>query len=262
MKLRLSWYPWVPLMAGIVCGISAVFFMHLYIQRALEQTPATQIAPSEERTRAVIVAKRVLNPGDQVDIEALSLRHLNPAGLAADVFSPEHLEVLIGQVMRHPVQSGQPIQQLHLVSQDSEMRLAEVLDIGTRAFTISVSAEDSNAGLIHLGDRVDFYDLSEAPPRLLANAVDVVATGTHYGGAVSSSHDGEWPSDHYRTLTFAIDNRQLSTFSLLHRQQQLGFWLRPTLDERLNNESRQPRVHWIVGRQTTVTSRPPEEAWP
>lgn len=260
MKLRLSWYPWVPLIAGILCGISAVIFMQVYIERALAQTPATQASPRVDETRAVIVAKRTLSPGQRVEVEALSLRHVHTAGLAADVFSPEHLELLIGQMMKYPVHSGQPIQQLHLTTQNAEQRLAEVLDVGTRAFTISVSAEDSNAGLIHLGDRVDFYDLSDNPPRLLANAVDVIATGTQYGEAASTVSDGEWSSEAYRTLTFAIDTTQLSTFSQLHRQQQLGFWLRPTLDTELTNVSRQSRVQWIVGRQLNVFTAP-EEAW-
>ena len=262
MKLRLSWYPWVPLIAGILCGISAVIFMQLYIQRALEEGPATQSPIRVDNTRAVIVAKRALNAGEQVDIDAVSLRHVHAAGLASDVFSPDHLEVILGQMLQYPVQSGQPIQQLHLATQDSKLRLAELLDIGTRAFTITVSVEDSNAGLIHLGDRVDFYDMSDTPPRLLADAVDVIATGSEYRGSARAERDGEWVPDTYRTLTFAVDTRQLSTFSQLHRQQQLGFWLRPTDDHNPGIVAKPAAVQWIVGRQTTVNRSAPEERWP
>lgn len=247
MKLRISWYPWVPLIAGVLCGFSAVFFMHVYIQQAVELRVEPSQSQTTQPTRTIVVANRPLTPGELVVIEALSLRHVHPSGLAADAFSPEQLDVILGQVVRHPVLGGQPLQAVHL-EHHSATRLADTLAAGTRAFTLSVSAEDSNAGLIQLGDKVDFYDLSMPHPRPVAHAVEVIATGTEFHLAVNQLDSESWRNEAYRTLTFAIDTAQLGLFSQLQRQQHLGFWLRPKNDHALVAMPAPP-VEWIVGRQ-------------
>lgn len=258
MKLRIAWYPWVPLVVGVMSAVGAVIFMQMYIQQALDQ-PSTTLDPHHQNvpTRAVVVANQALSPGEVITIDALSLRHVHSLGLAVDSYHPEQLDALLGRQVRHPIQGGQPIQQLHL-AEYSTQRLAQTLKEGTRAFTLSVSAEDSNAGLIQLGDHVDFFDLSQQPPRLLANRVHVVATGAQLHADTPNSQRHDWQSDEYRTLTFAVDVTQLGAFSQLHRQQQLGFWLRPVVDKTTVAVAPLTQVQWIIGRHTTATFVEPE----
>lgn len=247
MKVRVPWYPWLPLGSGLICAALAVYLMQVYIDQQLDLH-----APEEQRPilTQVIVASRALPPATVIELQDLSARKLPPAGLAADSFPVHQVDSLIGSILQHPVASGQPIQALHLKTSRA-LRLADVLADGSRAFTLSVSSEQSNAGMIRRGDTVDFYDLSEPVPTLLASDIEVIATGTDFianEGELVAVFGGGQASD-YRTLTFAVPVQQLAHYEQLQRQRALGFWLRPPGEAVFEvNRSALP-VSWIIGGQ-------------
>lgn len=246
MTLKLHWYPWVPLCIGALCAVAAIITMRVYIAHALQQDLPV-VEPIHRQW--VVVANQDLAAGNTLQAEALSAREVPALGLAPDTFAPHIASQLFSQRLAHPVQRGQPIQQLHL-QYASHASLAAALADGTRAFTIQVNEQDSHAHMIQPGDKVDIVATEFERSFVLASAVEVIATGPLGGRS-----DGEinnptaWHGNQYRTLTFAIDKRLVPQFERMQQQHILSFWLRPSVDTEPLYLHTEVQVEWIIGGQ-------------
>lgn len=267
MKWRLNWYPWGPLCCGLISALAALYLMQLYIEQQLMQSPASEQQPARESQQLqVVVAREALQRGELLGLEKMSVREVAVAGVAADTLHPSEAGWLVGQRLAHPIEAGQPIQRLHLqVSQVSHF--SSLLQPGQRALTLNVSAQQSHAGLIRVGDYVDFYDLSGSQPELLDTAVKVIATGANYSAETSqrntAGEDNRYPQADYRTLTFAIAASQTPLYEMLQRSHQLVFWLRAPEDSLAVTKPKQVhQTEWIIGgRDVRMQDSVMEPAW-
>lgn len=252
MRWKLNWYPWGPLCCGLISALAAVYLMQLYIEQQLTQTPSLEQPPARDPQQVeVVVAREALLSGDALSLQRMSVRQVASVGVAADTLHPSEASWLVGQRLAHPVQAGQPIQRLHLQGPQST-QLSSLLEPGQRALTLNVSAQESHAGLIRVGDSVDFYDLSGPLPALLAAQVKVIATGSFFTSGTplnnASSNDSTYPQADYRTLTFAVAARQTPVYEILQRSHQLAFWLRAPDDTLAVTAPMQVRqTEWIIG---------------
>lgn len=248
MKWRLHWYPWGPLCCGLIAALLAVYLMQVYIEQQLIENQADDTQPVQNLQRGdVVVANQLLQPGDTLALPMMSVRQLPLAGVATDTLHPSQAAWLVGQRLAHPVQAGQPIQRLHLQSERPSL-FSSLLQPGQRALTLNVSAQQSHAGLIEVGDQVDFYDLSGTQPKLLDTQVKVIATGGKFNPDTSKAAEATYQTNEYRTLTFAIAAAKTPVYDALQRGHQLAFWLRSPVDQLLVMEPPQPRqIEWIIG---------------
>lgn len=248
MKWRLHWYPWGPLCCGLIAALFAVYLMQVYIEQQLNDARTQEPQPTQDLNRGdVVVANQALQPGDTLTMQMMSVRQLTLAGVAVDSLHPSEAAWLVGQRLAHPVQAGQPIQRLHLQSKRATL-FSTLLQPGQRALTLNVNAQQSHAGLIELGDEVDFYDVSGEQPKLLDTAIKVIATGGSFNPDITMSPESVYQAREYRTLTFAITAAKTPVYDTLQRSHQLAFWLRAPGDQMLVTEPPRPRqTEWIIG---------------
>lgn len=266
MRWRLNWYPWGPLCCGVISALAAVYLMQLYIDQQLRQQPAREQLPAREsQLLEVVVAREALLGGDLLSLQSMSVRQVGEVGVAADTLHPSEASWLVGQRLAHPVEAGQPIQRLHLQGPQVS-HFSSLLQPGQRALTLNVNAQQSHAGLIRVGDHVDFYDLSGSQPELLDTEIKVIATGPKFTSGSSQSHgsgEASYPQADYRTLTFAITASQAPLYDMLQRSHQLAFWLRAPEDSLAVTAPRQVRqTEWIIGGREALMVEPAlEPSW-
>lgn len=266
MTWRLSWHPWGPLCCGLLSALVAVYLIQLYIEQQLVEQAPLQQPPLQTQQIEVVVANQSLHAGQTLGVAVLSVRQVPSAGVATDSLHPADANWLIGQQLAHPVSAGQPIQRLHVATVARE-QFSAVLQPGQRALTLNVGPQQSHAGMIRVGDKVDFFDVSSAQPKLLDNAIPVIATGADFKSravlSASSNDEHRRLEQEYRTLTFAISADKVPVYELLQRNHQLGFWLRAPADTgMLSQRAAAPEVDWIIGgRPASEPGRLAEPSW-
>ncbi|RUO32108.1 Flp pilus assembly protein CpaB [Aliidiomarina sedimenti] len=234
MKWKFNGSFWLPLCCGLAAAIAALYLLQLYLQRQLQQAPLPLDLPAEQLE--VVVANRPLSTGSQLTPAWLSLRRVHAVGLANDHIRAEHAASVFGRLLEHPVAQGQPLQWLHLASQQQN-RFSDLLLEGQRAFTLLPGTEQSHAGLLQLGDKVDLVALAERSLEVIESGVTVVAV------------DGQWEfsdSATERSVTLAISVEKMASVERAQRSGQLQLWLRSTEDSKPLSVARR-QTQWIVG---------------
>ncbi|ONG42982.1 Flp pilus assembly protein CpaB, partial [Pseudoroseomonas deserti] len=121
-------------------------------------------APPPPAMAAVIAAARPLRAGNLLGPDDLSRLELPPGSIPAGARpdTPAERTELIGAMLRHSMEAGQPLRAGEDVIRPGDRGfLAAVLAPGMRAVSIGVDAVTGTAGLIWPGDRVDLL-LSQA----------------------------------------------------------------------------------------------------
>lgn len=152
----------------------------------------------EEEVRAgwelvsVLVASGDLPAGSTVDAGTLARRPIPERFVTASVVKPEHLSLVIGQKLRAPLRSGDPILWTHFDTAEGPDGLAGVVRRRGRAVTVALGESGSVGGWVRPNDHVDVLGTFRDPSThemttvtLLQNVV-VLATGTEagrFGGA-------------------------------------------------------------------------------
>ncbi len=201
-----------------VCGLAA------YGIHRLDGGSATQVAPVPvdpfPAKRRVVTAARPIAKGRVIAAGDLSLAAANagvPPGMLTDTVDA------IGRIASADVAAGQPIRQAMLIQAST---LALRVPPGFRAISLQTTEEIAVAGLVRPGDAVDVQlvlrgdaisgptgtradgDRSEA--RTLIENVPVLAVGAAM--AATASDDGQ--AQAARTVTLALQPRQVSVFTL------------------------------------------------
>ncbi|RUO25346.1 Flp pilus assembly protein CpaB [Aliidiomarina minuta] len=217
MKYYLSWRLTLPLVCGIISALIALWLINQHINKRLQEASLHQLQVAKTE---VVVPATNLTAGTQLHPSLLQVRKLPSQALPADSIFPAQAAQLFGRYLATEVAAGKPLQQLH-IEQEIAQGLAALLRFGQRAFSIPVSNLESNAGLIRPGDRLDIYQLKNSGYRPLLSSVSVLAVGNqwHVEGTDVGIED-------YRSLTLAVDARQVPELELLSRQGALAFWLR------------------------------------
>ncbi|HZU38595.1 MAG TPA: Flp pilus assembly protein CpaB, partial [Gemmataceae bacterium] len=129
---------------AIVFGLSAAIGVNLF---------ATQNNAKPD-TVSIVVAENDLSRGDTIKEDQVSVadcpKDLLPAGVATDA------KDVVGRVVRHPIQKGEPVLDVKLAPKGAKNGLAGLIPSGMRAFTIQTPNVAANvAGFLLPGNRVD-----------------------------------------------------------------------------------------------------------
>lgn len=118
---------------------------------------AVAAAPLPPAKRTVLVASRVLHPGNLLKPEDLAplelLEPQVPEGASPD--TPAARSSLVGAMVRRSLVVNDPLLPADVMRPGDHGFLAAVLGAGMRAATVGVDAVSGSAGLIWPGDRVD-----------------------------------------------------------------------------------------------------------
>jgi len=166
------------LVCAIAAGSGGWYLSKNHIQNEISSYKSN--FESEREAVEVIVAKRDLNVGDEINTSTASIRKIPKIYVQSEAVSPAQFSSLEGRQLMHPVRSGQPILALH-VSSTKVDGLSSLLKEGERAITIPVSTLDTFSGFLAPGDYVDLMitlkDGSEKRTVPLAQNLRVLATG-------------------------------------------------------------------------------------
>ena len=141
--------------ALFVAGVTAFMARSLLSGASAPQATATVVQKVDGPE--VLVATRALPVGTILDATALKFQPW-PKELVDNAYylkKDTNLQSLVGTVVRNPITAGQPVTQGALVKPGDRGFLAAALGPGMRAVTVPVSTQNSVAGFVFPGDRVD-----------------------------------------------------------------------------------------------------------
>ena len=167
------------LICAIAAGVGGWYLSNNHIQE--EITSYKSNFDAEREAVEVVVAKRDLAVGDEINTTTASIRKIPKIYVPGEAISPSSFASIQGRQLIHPVRSGEPIMALH-VSQVKVEGLASLLREGERAITLPVSQLDTFSGFLSPGDYVDLMiTLKDGAVRRtvpLAQNLRILATGT------------------------------------------------------------------------------------
>src|SRR3954470_11989165 len=148
------------LLAVIVAGATA-FMARAWLQseRAamMAQAGMQREAPTAAPTLQVLVARNAVHTGQIVKPDDLRWQSW-PEGSLAPTYVLEGkrpLSDFVGAVARGPIAAGEPISEGKLVLAGTRGFMSAVLQPGTRAVSVPITATSAVSGFIYAGDRVD-----------------------------------------------------------------------------------------------------------
>jgi pilus assembly protein CpaB len=150
-----------------LAGVAAVF-VALYVRNSSQEAPV-QTAEAAEPVRDVVrvlVAREDLEIGRFITPNDVRWREWPADGLTEEYFSednaPKAVEDNTGAVVRVPLAAGEPLTARKLVDPGDAGFMAAILEPGTRAAAVEISADSAAGGFILPGDRVDVILVREA----------------------------------------------------------------------------------------------------
>lgn len=148
------------LLAVIVAGTTA-FLARAWLQgeraEILAQVGTRHEGPQVAPTLQVLVARAAVHTGQIVKPDDLRWQSW-PQGSLAPTYVVEGkrpLSDFVGAVARGPIAAGEPVTEGKLVLAGTRGFMAAVLQPGTRAISVPISATSAVSGFIYAGDRVD-----------------------------------------------------------------------------------------------------------
>jgi pilus assembly protein CpaB len=148
------------LLAVIVAGATA-FMARAWLQNEraalIAQIGARREAPAPAPTLQVLVARNAIHTGQIVKPDDMRWQSW-PQGSLAPTYIVEGkrpLSDFVGAVVRGGIAAGEPISEGKLVLAGTRGFMAAVLQPGTRAVSIPITATSAVSGFIYAGDRVD-----------------------------------------------------------------------------------------------------------
>jgi pilus assembly protein CpaB len=149
------------LLAVIVAGATA-FMARAWLQneRAALMAQAglhREAAPTAAPTLQVLVARNAIHTGQIVKPDDMRWQSW-PQGSLAPTYIVEGkrpLSDFVGAVARGPIAAGEPVTEGKLVLAGTRGFMAAVLQPGTRAVSVPITATSAVSGFIYAGDRVD-----------------------------------------------------------------------------------------------------------
>ena len=140
---------------ALTVAIGSAIGVNLLIRQ--DGAPSANAATAPANGPMVLVATRLLPVGTIVSADAFRYQPW-PQELIENAYylkDQTDLQKLVGTVVRNPITAGQPVTRGSLVHPKERGFLAAALQPGMRAVTVQVNAEQSVAGFVFPGDRVD-----------------------------------------------------------------------------------------------------------
>jgi len=148
------------MLAVIVAGATA-FMARAWLQNEraalMAQAGLHQEVPTAAPTLQVLVARNAIHTGQIVKPDDMRWQSW-PQGSLAPTYIVEGkrpLSDFVGAVARGPIAAGEPVTEGKLVLAGTRGFMAAVLQPGTRAVSVPITATSAVSGFIYAGDRVD-----------------------------------------------------------------------------------------------------------
>ncbi len=193
------------LAAAVVCGLSAAWLTHWYIDSRVRSYRAR--LDKELEPVKVVVAVNDMESGEPMTSANVAVRPIPRAFVPRDAVLPDQYGDVDGRRLAIPVNRGEPILYPYL-SKGAGQPFSNVIRVGERALTVRVDEVSSQSGMLTPGDRVDVIaTLSSVGGSLtipLLRNVTILATG-----AKSASESGGYPGPNspFHTVTMALTPR-------------------------------------------------------
>lgn len=205
---------------AVGCAVIALGFAFMVNQNAAQQVEA---ATADQRP--VVTTTAVIPAGTQVTEEMLSLSNV-PGAYAVEGGSSALADV-VGKTAVVDIPANAQVTQSSLTGDDANS-LADVLEVGMYAYTVSIDTESGVAGNIHQGDYVDIIT-REDPSQTVYEDVKVIALDA------STQEDGQ---SNYGSVTLEVTPEQALELESVKAEKSLRFVLSSTAqhaDETVEN---------------------------
>lgn len=148
-------------LGALMSGGVALYAGQQYVAQRLESERA-RLAPVDEATVDLIVAKHDLAKGEILRPEVLAVRSIPRSYAMSDALRPEQLETMEGARLLGSVRAGEPVLGAMVMGADTTT-FSQKLRAGVRALTIPVDEINAFSGMLQPGDRIDLYFSAVSP---------------------------------------------------------------------------------------------------
>ncbi|ADZ72085.1 Flp pilus assembly protein CpaB [Polymorphum gilvum] len=219
---------------GVAMGAGLLAARMVMTTKAPEVPQTVERVEPEKQTVAVLVATRDIRLGDHLAASDISWaewpENVVPQGAITRQNQPDAEELMVGQIAKAPIYSGEPIRGQRLIRTDRGF-MAAILPKGKRAIAVGVEAETTAGGFILPGDKVDVIltrssdsNRSNARSETILENVRVLAIDTTTAG---EQDEKSLSPDRTATLELSLEQaevvaqaQQIGTISLALRSAQ------------------------------------------
>ncbi len=251
--------------AALGLGALAAFGARGYLseQLAIERE---RLLP-RQRTVPVVVAKRDLARGENIDADSMAVREMPADYLPSGTVTPDRFDTVAGARLGQPMRAGEPLQQIAIAPVDGGAFSAR-LRSGVRALTISVDEANSISGMLQPGDRIDLMLSVRLPggggmpmpqeiTRALLQDVRILATGRQ----MRPEGDERPPGRGYTSITIEVTPEQAQRVVVDQRAGKITAMLRSPGDR--EPVAQKPMdVYRLLGLQAGAVAPLPAQAPP
>ncbi|QOY94472.1 Flp pilus assembly protein CpaB [Massilia sp. UMI-21] len=224
---------WVVLGVAIGIGTVAAFAARSYLASQIDEIEAR----AKGKTVAVVVAKVDIPKGEKLSSATAAVRHIPIEFAHSGAITPDQFDRVEGQVIAHPLRSGEMILWGLMESQKAPTFSARV-GPGRRAITVAVDEINSISGMLEPGDTIDLIatvDRGGRPATFpLLQSVMVMATGQR---SVDDATTGD--RRHFSTVTLDTTPQQAQNLIVAREVGKLTALLRNPQDKQVIGKLRE-----------------------
>lgn len=215
---------------AIVLGLGVAWLvMHTLQQREAAAEAALQ-AKAHAGEVAVVVPTRNLTPGEVADSSTMAERSVPRDLLPPDAVTADDWPQYDGHPLSHAVFRGIPVRSSDFGAVVHHSAFLSLLQPGQRAITTDVSTDNSLAGLLQPGNKIDLLLLSHRGNTVeeipILRQITVLATGANFGQAPAASAPGDGGNT-FGNITLALNPRQTAILALAEQAGTLRVALEP-----------------------------------
>ena len=162
---------WLLLVGAIGFGVVAALFSAFYL-KSREEAIRQRLEGDKLSSVEVVVAANNLPKGTQIGRGAFSVRTMPLEYVHGNVIYPQYFEANSHRFLAQDLQAGKPLLENFLVD-EFPIDFSDLIDLGLRAITVSISDQGSQAAMMRPGNRIDlFVNVPTRESGLLAPPVD------------------------------------------------------------------------------------------
>jgi len=230
---------WILMAAAIGFGVGAYFLLQNYMSGEAQRLRETALQSLGPMAR-VVVASRNLEPGSIIGRQSMSVGEIPQRHLPARAVLPADFASVESRVLSRPMSAGEPLLD-DFVSGLTVERFSDLLEPGTRAVSLEVSALESHAGLLLPGDYIDLFVLLPAKEGRrekklegLIERVKVLAAGREPLRSADQPYQPlEADGANYSLITVGLPWADAEQTLRARRAGEVVYLLRPAVDEQL-----------------------------
>jgi len=146
---------WLLLIGAIGFGIVAALFSSLYL-KSREEAIRQRLEGEKLQNVQVVVAAGNLARGTQIGRGAFAVREMPRAYVHSSAIYPAYFEANSHRFLAQDLEAGKPLLENFLVD-EFPIDFSDLIKLGLRAITITISEQGSQAAMMRPGNRIDVF---------------------------------------------------------------------------------------------------------